>query len=159
MYNYNSFDSAAFGIIIILILVAIAISITIAVLYLLTLQNVLKEIAPQNRLVEPSSVWLMFIPLFNLIYPFILYPKISESLRNEYNFRGIGKVGDYGRGIGITMPILGLCGWIPIIGGLAGLANLILFIIFWVKMSEFKNELKKSPKTNNGVSNNNDLLD
>ena len=136
-----------------------AVAILIAVLYLLTLQNVLKEIEPQNRLVEPSNVWLMFIPLFNLIYPFILYPKISESLRNEFDSRGLSKSGDYGRAIGITMPILGLCGWIPILGGLAGLANLILFIIFWVKMSEFKNELQRMPKMSSGVSNSNDLLD
>ena len=136
-----------------------AVAILIAVLYLLTLQNVLKEIEPQNRLVEPSNVWLMFIPLFNMIYPFILYPKISESLRNEFDSRGLSKAGDYGRAIGITMPILGLCGLIPILGGLAGLANLILFIIFWVKMSEFKNELQRMPKMNSVVSNSNDLLD
>ena len=141
------------------IFIIVAVAILIAVLYLLTLQNVLKEIEPQNRLVEPSNVWLMFIPLFNLIYPFILYPKISESLRNEFDSRGLSKSGDYGRAIGITMPILGLCGWIPILGGLAGLANLILFIIFWVKMSEFKNELQRMPKMNSGVSNSNDLLD
>lgn len=154
MYSTSVF--ATFGL---FILVIIAVAVLVSVLYLLTLQNVLKEIEPQNRVVEPSNVWLMFIPLFNLIYPFILYPKISDSLRNEFESRNLGKAGDYGRAIGITMPILSLCGWIPILGGLAGLANLILFIIFWVKMGEFKNELQRVPKMSNGLSNNKDLLD
>jgi hypothetical protein len=156
---YNNFDTAflaTFGIFIFLLLV---ISVLIAVFYLLNLQNLLKEIDPKNRLVEPGNVWLMFIPLFNIIYPFILYPKIADSVRNEYQARGIKKAGDFSRGIGIAMPILSLCGIIPILGSLAGLANFVLFIIFWVKNAEYKNELKRAPKAADGLSASADILD
>ncbi|MNE64800.1 hypothetical protein D3C87_24890 [compost metagenome] len=157
MYS-NNLDSVFIGGMLIFALIVLAVAIFIAVLYLLNLQNLLKEISPSNREVEPSNVWLMFIPLFNMIYPFILYPKISDSVKKEYAERGIAKGGDFGRSIGITMPILGLCGWIPFLGGLAGLANLILFIIFWVKMAEYKNELIATKRVG-GFSTSTDLLD
>jgi hypothetical protein len=159
MYSLNNFNSAFLGAFLIIIVIAIAISVLIAVFYLLNLQNLLKEIEPKNRLVEPTNVWLMFIPLFNIVYPFILYPKICDSVKNEYSSRGIKEAGDFGRGIGIAMPILSLCGIIPILGSLAGLANFILFIVFWVKMAGYKTKLKSSPKGEFGMSSNTEILD
>lgn len=126
--------------------------ILIAVFYLLNLQNLLKEISPANRQVEPGNVWLMFIPLFNIIYPFILYPKITDSVKMEMESRGMAESGDYGRGIGIALPVTGLCGIIPVIGILASLANLVLFILFWVKMAGYKTKLKNSPSGNGAIS-------
>ena len=118
--------------------------ILLTVFYLINLQNTLLEVSQKNRKIPAVNVWLMLIPLFNIIYSFILYPKISESLKDEYNDRGLPTRGDYARGIGITMPILQLCGFIPGINIFTGIANLILFIIYWSKMSNFKNELKSS---------------
>lgn len=157
MYS-NDIEAMFYGPMLIFLFIVIAASITVAVLYLMNLQNLLKEISPKNRLVEPGNVWLMFIPLFNIIYPFILYPKIADSTKAEYAERGLGEKGDFSRGIGITMPILGLCGWIPVLGVLAGLANLVLFIIFWAKTAGYKNELKSNP-VGIGMKSNSDLLD
>lgn len=134
--------------------------ITVAVLYLKNLQDTLKQCDVKNQQVPPGNVWLMFIPLFNLVYPFILYPKISESLRLEFESRGYPQQGDYGRSLGITLPILGVCGIIPILGVFAGIGNLVVFIIFWVKMAELKNKLKSLPKADGiKLSMSEDLLD
>lgn len=157
--NLNQFDAVFGAALFIIVLFILAISITIAVFYLLNLQNLLKEIDQKNRLVEPGNVWLMFIPLFNLIYPFILYPKICDSVKAEYEHRGISIQGDYSRSISIAMPILGLCGLIPFIGGLAGLANLVLFIIFWVRTAEYKSKLRTTPKGGSNLSSKTDILD
>ena len=119
----------------------ILICIVVGILYLLTLQNLLKRVQPENRVVDPGNVWLMLIPIFNLIYAFILYPKISESVAREYESRGMSPNGDFGKSLGITMPILSLCGFFPFLGSLAGLANLVIWIIFWSKMSGYKNSL------------------
>ena len=143
MYN-NDFAYALGGAFFLILFLVFAAAITVAVFYLLNLQNLLKEIDPKNREVEPGNVWLMFIPFFNWIYPFILYPKIADSVKAEYASRGLAPQGDFGRSLGITMPILGLCGIIPFLGYLASLANLVLFIIFWVKMAGFKNQLRSS---------------
>lgn len=134
--------------------------ITVAVLYLKNLQDTLKECDVKNQQVPPGNVWLMFIPLFNIIYPFILYPKISESLKSEFESRGNPQEGDYGRALGITLPILGVCGVIPILGIFAGIGNLVVFIIFWVKMAEFKNKLRSLPKADGiRMHSSQDLLD
>lgn len=143
----------------ILMLIVFAGAILIAVFYLLNLQNLLKQITPSNRQVEPGNVWLMFIPLFNIIYPFILYPKITDSVKLEMESRGMVEQGDYGRGIGIALPVLGLCGIIPVLGFLASIANLVLFIIFWVKMAGYKTKLMTSSPGQGGVGSDSDLLD
>jgi hypothetical protein len=124
----------------ILIFIVIA-ALVVGILYLLTLQNLLNRVKPENRTVSPGNVWLLLIPIFNWIYPFILYPKISESVSKEFQSRGIPADGDFGKGLGITIPILTLCGIIPVIGALAGLANLVIWIIFWAKMAKYKNQL------------------
>jgi hypothetical protein len=129
------------GIGIVIILFSALIGIVVAVLYLLTLQNLLKRVATENRVIEPGKVWLMLIPLFGLVYAFILYPKISESLKNEFSKRGLTDSGDYGKSLGTAMAVLGLCGFIPILGGFAGIAHLVIWIIYWVKMSEYKSKL------------------
>ena len=118
--------------------------ITVAVFYLLTLSNLLKEISDENRQVPAVNVWLMFIPLFNLIYPFILYPKICNSTKSEFESRKLDSDGDFGKGLGLAMAILGIVGIIPVIGGIAGIAQLIIFIVFWVKMAGYKNTLKSN---------------
>lgn len=134
--------------------------ILVFVLFLLNLQNALKEVSEKNREVPPANVWLMFIPLFNIIYPFILYPRICDSIKKEYATRGLEEQGDFGRAIGITMPILGLCGVIPVLGVLAAMANFILLIVFWVKIAGYKDKLRMTPKGDgNSLGANPDLLD
>ncbi len=154
-------NEAAIIVLIVVYILLLGGVITVAVFYLKNLQDTLKEVSPKNRQVEPGNVWLMFIPLFNIVYPFILYPKISDSLRAEFTERGRPQAGDYYRSIGITMPILGLCGVIPLLGVLASIGNLVLWIMYWVKMAEFKKLLRSIPKTSDSmvISDSTDLLD
>lgn len=139
MYSSEYYEILA-GMIFVLIFIGL-IALVVGILYLLTLQNVLKRVRPENRSVDPSNVWLMLIPLFNLIYAFILYPKISESIAREYAAREMSPDGDFGKTLGTVMPILSLCGFIPILGSFAGLANLVIWIIYWSKMGGYKNSL------------------
>lgn len=142
------------------ILLILMVSVVIAVFYLKNLQDTMLEVAPANRQVPAVNVWLMFIPLFNIVYGFILYPKICDSLRTEFEERGHPQPGDYCRALGLTMPILNICGVIPVLGGLAGLAGLVILIIFWVKMAEFKNKLRSMPPAGGmRMSSNPDILD
>ncbi len=115
-----------------------------AFFYLLTLQNTLKEVDPTRRKVSPGNVWLLFIPLFNLIYPFILYPQISASLKEEYAARELNSYGDFGKGLGITLPILGLASFVPFLGSLASIGGFVIWIIFWAKMYSYKKELLRT---------------
>jgi hypothetical protein len=122
--------------------------IVLYVFYLLNLQNTLKEVGDSRRLVPAANVWLMFIPLFSVVYGFILYPKISDSVKAEYAHRGLPADGDFGRGIGLAMAIAGVVGIIPIdiLKGIVGIASLVLFIIYWSKTAKYKAELMRSGK-------------
>src|SRR5690606_36665282 len=80
------------------------------ILYLVTLQNTLKTISPVNRQMEPGRVWLLLIPVFNLIWNFIVAAKLADSLEAEYSSRG----GDAGPrptyNLGLAVSILWCCG-------------------------------------------------
>jgi hypothetical protein len=147
----------------IFLFIGLAIGILILVLYLKNLQDLLKECDKSNVQMPPVNVWLMCIPLFSVVYGFIMYPKISESIKREFESRNAPQSGDYLKSIGIVMPILSVVGLAPIdaLKGITGLAGLVLLIIYWVKAAEFKNKLRSLPKGEAGVkfSENPDLLD
>ncbi len=132
------------------------------VMYVKNLMDLLKEVDPKNRLVHPGFVWMLFIPFYGaFIYPFMLYPRIAESLRREFDSRNSPQPGDYGKSLGITLPILLICCIIPFLGILSLLGVIVLGIIFWVKMAQYKRALRTLPKADGGVriSGATDLLD
>lgn len=107
-----------------------------AIFFLLTLQNTLKAISVENRRMPPGNVWLLFIPLFNIIWQFIVVDKIAQSIAAEcarLNIPVTDSKPTYG--IGLAWNICNFLTIIPIIGGLA---SLVTFIIYWVKVSEYK---------------------
>ena len=133
------------------------------VFYLKNLQDLLRECDPVNRQMPPSNVWLMFIPLFNIVYRFIMYPKISETLRKEYESRGAVQSGDYLKGLGLAMAITGTLTVIPVpfLRGAVSIAVVIIMIVYWVKAARMKNQLRAMPKVDGGIriSDKADLLD
>ncbi|MNK12916.1 hypothetical protein D3C87_309940 [compost metagenome] len=141
----------------------LAVVIVVAVFFFKNLQDLLKECDPVNRQIPPANVWLMFIPLFNIVYRFIMYPKISETLQREFESRGAPQSGDYLKGLGLGLSIGNAVGIIPYqpIRMVTGLGCLVLMIIYWVKAAEMKSQLRSLPKMDGGVrlSANTDLLD
>ncbi len=88
---------------------------------------------------EPGQVWLNLIPLFWVVWMFITIIRISESLKNEYQDRRLrADDPEFGKMTGILAMVLSLVGCAPI--------GLIFFIMYWVKISKFKNELINSKK-------------
>ncbi len=147
----------------IFVFIGLAIGIAIYVFYLKNLQDLLKECDKSNVQMPPVNVWLMFIPFFSIVYAFIMYPKISESVKREFESRNASQSGDYLKTLGLVMAILGVVGVIPVdaLKGIAGLGGLVIFIIYWVKAAEMKNKLRSLPKSDGSVrfSDNPDLLD
>lgn len=157
---------ALFGISMILLLLGGVL--TIFIFYLKNLQDLLKECSPKNLQMPPANVWLMFVPIFNVVYPFIMYPKISESIKREFEDRNSPQDGDYLKTIGMSMAIITLCSSLfnfiskeSVIESLMSLASLILVIIYWTKAAAFKEKLRNIPRQVGSVriSDNPDLLD
>lgn len=130
---------------VVLILIAIAVNIP----YLLTLQRALQATSPENRRMNPGQVWLLFIPLFNLFWRFQVVSAIADSFEAEARKRGLPLPDPrptYRTGMPYAVlyllgTILGYIPFISIIGNLCGLAGLIVWIIYWIKVAEFKNNL------------------
>lgn len=126
-------------------LIFIGIMLVPAVFYLLTLSKALSKCAPTSRTMEPGMVWLMFIPLFNLVWQFLVVQALAKSLGNEFRARGITNVEpEPGNSIGLAMCICGCCAIIPLLGILAALVQLVLWIVYWVKISEYSRRLDQS---------------
>ena len=113
--------------------VVIVVAIIIHIFFLLTLSRCLAQCSPRNRTMEPGAVWLNLIPLFNLVWMFITIFKLSDSLRNEYRDRGMRSDDpEFGKMMGILYMVFNfLCGFVA----------LVFFIIYWIKIAGYKNEL------------------
>jgi hypothetical protein len=122
-------------------LVGIAILLIPAIFYLLTLQKALNRCSPESRAMQPGMVWLMLIPLFNLVWHFFVVLNIAKSLEAEFRKRGIASEPNPGKTIGLVMCILACCGIIPILGILCSLGGLVCWIIYWIKIAGFSSKL------------------
>lgn len=125
------------------------------ILFLLTLSNTLKVISPSNRTVEPSSVWLMLIPVVNLFWPFVLYSKIRDSINFEYKSKGVADTAEATHKIGIVLSIAVLLNALyttfisrsDLGASLIGTTMLISWIVYWVQISNHKKKLQSLPST------------
>lgn len=112
------------------------------IFYILTLSHALNKCTPASRTMQPGSLWLLLIPLFNLVWHFLVVSAMAQSLSNEFRARGVMNVEpEPGKSPGMAMCICGVCGLIPILGILASLASLVLWIMYWVKIAEFSRQL------------------
>jgi hypothetical protein len=53
------------------------------ILFLRTQQRILLAVKPNNRQLSPSLVWLQLVPLFGLIWQFVVVVRIAGSLSKE----------------------------------------------------------------------------
>jgi len=130
--------------------------IAVAIFFLIEQQNILKAIQPQNRLMRPGEVWLQLIPIFGLVWQFIVVIRISESIQREFaswqndNIIGLPSVQVVDvintrptYDIGLAFCILNCCGWIPILGNIAAIAGVICWIIYWSRIVEYRKKIQR----------------
>jgi hypothetical protein len=117
----------------------------IGIVYILTLQRAISRCAPQNRATSPESAWLLLIPFFNMIWAFILYPRISETLEREFRARNLPIEPQPARTLGLAVAVLHVCWFIPVVHIFTGIAGLACLILYWVKISDYSNQLAINP--------------
>jgi hypothetical protein len=122
-------------------LILIVLFLLVQVFYLLTLYRTLLAIRPEFRKVPPGQAWLGFIPIFHLIWPFIINKKVADSIKADLEDRGLDEGGDYGKQLGSIYPSLRIAGNIPAIGILFTLGYLVVFIIWWSRLSQSRYKL------------------
>ncbi|MBI4680338.1 MAG: hypothetical protein HY753_03805 [Nitrospirae bacterium] len=91
---------------------------------------------------KPGMVWLQLIPLFNIVWHFIIVLNMAKSLDKEFKERGLKTASMPGQSIGMAMCILGVVSIIPYIGVLFGLAGIVCWIIYWIKISGYSSQIE-----------------
>jgi len=145
----NDFQSGAFLQILLLVLLLV-----VTIFFLLTQSRTLELIRPANRRMSPGQVWLQLIPLFGLFYQFSVITRISDSIRNELNtptgdsIFAEDPVPSNHRptySVGISYASLFCISIIPfpLLKGLAGLAGIILWVVYWIQLAGYKKRLKE----------------
>ncbi len=149
---FSDFDAYDVSYVIGIITGIFAVFLIPTIFYLLTLQNTLKAIRPENRVMPPGNVWLMLIPIFNLVWMFIVVSRLADSIQRELNARGAITSDRPTYNIGLAWCILILVGRIPLIGGIFSLGWLVCWIIHWVKVNEYKKQFLAEPYNPNQES-------
>lgn len=109
------------------------------VFFLFTLYRTAQQITVQNRKLVPAQVWLLLIPLFNLIWMFVVINKLAASIKQEcdrlnitYNQQTPTK------DIGNVYALLAIASLMPVIGLFFGLAAFICWIIYWTQVARYR---------------------
>ncbi len=128
------------------------IGISITIFFCLTLYNTLNLIKAENRRINPVTVWLLFIPGFNMIWNFFVVSGITSSLREELLSRNYEVTEKPAFISGLGYSIISLLAVFPYFIkipedwfwalGTVGLLQLIFFVQYWIKVNWYKNILK-----------------
>ena len=127
--------------IMVIMLIVVAICLIPEIFFVLTLQKALQRCSPENRVMSPGLTWLLLVPVFNLVWMFIVVTQMAESLEKEFRKRNVPVEPSPGRSIGLAWCILVVCCLIPLLGILTGLPALICWILYWVKIAGFSSIL------------------
>lgn len=120
------------------LLVGIAVAIVLCILFKKNYEAIPAE---HRQQFEPSQVWLLLIPLFNLYWTFVVVLRLSASYKSFFDAQGVTTVGDCGRGIGMAYAICTVCSIIPCLNYATGPAALILLIIYLVKVFDLRSKV------------------
>ncbi|HVX00377.1 MAG TPA: hypothetical protein VHA52_08090 [Candidatus Babeliaceae bacterium] len=157
------------GLVIILSILCL-LSLIPSIFFLFTLQNTLKAVSPHNRKLRPGQIWLLLVPIFSYIWFFYVVDGIAESIYDEYKSKGVTMNKKPTLSLGIAMSIL-YCTvfmWYILsrilinvfladhifavlycfIGFILTLAFATIWIIYWVKLNEYKNSILALPQNN-----------
>jgi len=132
--------AAALGMLLVFFLITFGIAIVVCFL----VYNAQRGVPVEHRKIEAGLIWLLLIPVFNLVWNFFVFPKISDSYKSYFNSVGRSDVGDCGRGVGTWYAICAACGIVPCVGYIAAPASLVLFIIFLVKIYGLKAQIPQT---------------
>jgi hypothetical protein len=141
MYFHPIFPLFLVMMIIVVLFYIILITTGISIFVCWLLYSCFERIPKQFHVRESWMVWLLLIPLFNLVWIFFIYPALATSYKNYFNSIGRTDVGDCGYSIALVYCICACCGVVPYIGILPGIAALVLLIVFLVKAWDLRSQI------------------
>jgi len=116
--------------------------------FLKMMQETFESLQEENRLLVPGQVWFVLIPGFGLVWNFIVISKLADSLKLEFDGRGIPYSEERpGYMTGLISAIF-YCGvFIPFVCYFAIPGWIIFLIIFWSRVDAYKREIQSQRKS------------
>jgi len=113
------------------------------IFYCWSLFDAMRRLPKEKQLLPAWLCWLILIPIAGIVFnwimePFII-PKSFAANFPETDAVVQGKSRSL-FGLGLAHVILMTVSIIPVIGFITGIASFIIWIIYWVKVVNFKNE-------------------
>lgn len=137
MSGFEPFGVVFGGVLAIIILIFI-----INIFFCLSLYSALKCVPAEKRVFPAWLVWLMLIPIVGIIFAWMMepfgLPKSFEAVLAD-NGEAIAKTKVL-FGLGLAHVILMTVALFPFLKWIVGIAALIVWIIYWVKVVDFKNK-------------------
>lgn len=122
------------------------------ILFLVTQQQILKLIEPEQRRMPPGQVWLQLVPLFGLVWQFIVIARLSKSIHNQLTFSSGDSIFDAREKIpdkptyvsGITYAVVMCATVIPLPFGKTIIAAVALgnWVNYWIDLNRYRKKLK-----------------
>ena len=101
-------------------------------LVVVLLHDALDVLPFEFQSMSPSSVFLLFIPLFNVVWLYFVVIRISDGYRRYFESKNIETHGACGFGVGLAWAICTSACITPFIQALAALGALVCMIIYVV---------------------------
>lgn len=134
----------ALGVFLFAIGVVFLIMLLVYVIVAVLLYGCLARVPKEYRRMEPGLVFLLLIPVFNMIWNFFVFLRIPDSYKAYFASQGRTDVGDCGRSIGLWLSICVACSIVPCVNYISGPASLVLLIIFFVKIFGLKSQIPQA---------------
>ncbi len=130
----------------------IIIILTVYVLFLLTLQNTLKAISPENRLIEPGAVWRILIPFYNFYFIFVLVQKLASSIAAHLEASGEPLPDSRPTvNLGLLWAILTLTNFFlnaikfNELSPVLSVGSVVALVIYWISVAGYKKKIQQHP--------------
>jgi len=134
-------DEATAAAVMIALGITLAISLAINLLVCWLVYRANEALPVEHRKTESWQAFLLLIPLFNLIWNFVLLARVSSGMQSYFQSKNDSSVGDCGSTIGLWYSISCIAAWIPIVVCVAGPAALVLLVIYLVKISGYRTRI------------------
>lgn len=137
-------ELVALGVILFVIGVILLVTLLVYLIVAFLLYTCLARVPKEYRKMEPGLVFLLIIPLFNIIWNFFVFLRIPESYQAYFAAQGRTDLGDCGRTIGLWLSICVACSIVPCVNYISGPASLVLLIIFLVKIFGLRSQIPQA---------------
>ena len=127
------------------IFVFFAFFLVVSIFYYMLLQKTMNRVSEANRPFPGGLVWLGFIPAVGPIWVIVYAILLSLAIKKDFIAAGRPDHNDGALPFSIGQAVcLGLT-IIPILGAVAAIVYLVLWIMYWVKIAALKDKMPVRP--------------